>query len=224
MEVLKFGAGWLCVNKPRGLLVHPAKGSEDDLLGRVKELLEAQGELAEGVGWNGQYSPSAVHRLDREVSGAVLIGVDGRILPQLHRQFEEGTTQKVYRAWCRRVKSELADEGVWRYPLTRKAEGRSKPAGFHRFRVPCETLYSVLRRNDDKLELELELKTGRKHQLRRHCALAGHPIQGDPRYGVEGDDGNLLLHSRYLAFSDPGHGGRIEVEASLPEGWSALSS
>jgi 23S rRNA-/tRNA-specific pseudouridylate synthase len=202
-------------------LVHPANGSEDDLLSQLQALLENDVAFAEKVGWNGEFAPSAIHRLDREVSGGVLVGVDGRVLPELHRQFADRETTKVYRAWCRLGKRELVDEGVWRYPLTRKAEGRKKPAGFHRFRVPCETHFKVIQVKEDLVEFELELKTGRKHQLRRHCALGGYSIVGDGRYGLEGETGDLLLHSLCLGFNDPIDKKRIEVVAPLPSGWGS---
>jgi len=214
----------LCVNKPRNLLVHPAKGSHEDLLLLVRRRLEEDSGLSSEVGWDGQFAPSAVHRLDREVSGTVLVGVDGRVLPALHELFSERLTRKIYRAWCHRGTNELADEGVWEYPLTRKAEGRSKPAGFHRFQVPSETRYRVLRREKTRLELEMDLGTGRKHQLRRHCALAGHPIIGDDRYGPDGEEGDLLLHAWQLGFDEPGTGRKVAVETPLPPGWDGLGN
>lgn len=219
LDLLCAGQGWLCVNKPSGLLVHAAKGSETDLLTVLLAQLHREKDLAQKVGWNGEFSPSVVHRLDLEVSGVVLVGVDGRVLPDLHRQFENKTTTKIYRAWCHKEKREVSDEGMWRYPLTRKAEGRSKPAGFHKFRVPCETRYRVLNRLETLVELELELGTGRKHQLRRHCALAGHPIVGDRRYGVDDGEEQMYLHATTLCFDDPSTGKRITAAASLPQNW-----
>jgi 23S rRNA-/tRNA-specific pseudouridylate synthase len=207
------------LNKPAQLVVHATnRADEVNLLDLFAEHLKSDPYWSREHGWNGQAEPSVVHRLDRGVSGAVMVVFDKRILTAIHQQFENKDTQKVYRAWV--AGGPKLEEDLWAWRLTKKAEGRSKPAGFKRYQVPAKTEMKVLERGEHVSLLSLKLITGRKHQLRRHCALAGCPILGDTRYGdAEDDRGRILLHAHEFSFLDPWSETpqRIEVTAPWPD-------
>jgi 23S rRNA-/tRNA-specific pseudouridylate synthase len=219
LDILKAGLGWAVLNKPAQLVVHATNNpNEVNLLDLFEKHLKTNPNWAEEHGWNGQAEPSVAHRLDRGVSGAVLVVFDKRILPILHKQFEDRRTDKTYHAWVRGGPKQDADTWAWR--LTKKAEGRSKPAGFKRYQVPAKTEMTVLKRGETYSKCALKLITGRKHQLRRHCSLAGCSIVGDTRYGCDEDEGmpRILLHAHTFSFWDPwNEEQRIDVVAPEPE-------
>jgi 23S rRNA-/tRNA-specific pseudouridylate synthase len=220
INIIKAGQGWVVLNKPPGVVVHATQDpNEHDLLNEFHEYLKSETEWATTQGWNGEVDPSVVHRLDRGVSGAILVVFDKRILAKVHAQFETKDIEKVYRAWVHGGPKE--ESGLWKFRLTKKAEGRTKPAGFPRFQVPAQTEYRVMERGEEFSKLELTLITGRKHQLRRHTALSKCPIVGDTRYGKDEEDlGRVMLHAYRLSFLDPWEGvERIEVFAEEPEGF-----
>lgn len=206
--ILARGEGWLCLNKPSGTLVHPAGKDDGDLLTWLKE----QGEPGE---------LSAVHRLDREVSGVVLISTRSDVARALHQQFAERQTQKKYRAWVLGPHLLNPPEGTWKKALTKKAEGRKNPAGYGPMRVPARTHFKRLTAIGPCEDLELTLETGRKHQLRRHCALSRRAILGDARYGDHPDD-RIWLHAESLVFHPPEREAALEVQAPLPDDWEQV--
>jgi 23S rRNA-/tRNA-specific pseudouridylate synthase len=217
IEVLASGQGWAVLNKPAGIVVHADSTGERDLRTSFAEYLAYDTAWAQACQWNGSTEPTVVHRLDRDVSGVVIVAFDQRIIPMLHLQFENKTVRKVYYAWVE-GRGPDDNEGLWKKALTKKAEGRSNPAGFAKMRVPSQTEYKVLERREHEALLELHPLTGRKHQLRRHCAMAGCAIIGDDRYGkvVEGLN-RILLHAKSVNFKDPWNEQDIFVEAALPE-------
>ena len=219
IEVLASGQGWAVLNKPAGLVVHADSTGDPDLRSAFAEYLAYDKAWAEACQWNGLTEPTVIHRLDRDVSGVVIVAFDQRIVPVLHSQFEDKVVRKTYLAWVDGQGPETP-EGLWKKPLTKKAEGRSNPAGFAKMRVPSQTEYSVLERRPNHTLLELRPLTGRKHQLRRHCAMANCPIIGDDRYGtaVEGLN-RILLHAQKVVFRNPWGEDEICVRAALPEGF-----
>ncbi len=209
------------VNKPAELLVHPDSTDSPDLISELSQQLKQDEGLAQHCLWDGTTEPSVAHRLDKGVSGIVLVALDTKARSILQKQFQEKTVRKTYHAI---VHGHLSPkEGCWRKTMTKKAEGKSNPAGYAKKRVPTETHFKVLTEDQHHSLLELSPKSGRKHQLRRHCALAHCPIVGDLRYGQSHPDLNrILLHAQQLRFSDPWDGHMVEASCPAPFELSGL--
>jgi tRNA pseudouridine65 synthase len=225
-EILALGHGWIAINKPAGMSVHnDADGS--DAIQIVRVWLESSDPEAQKAvsttGWEkAKFPPAPVHRLDRETSGILILATRRDEAARLQQAMEKRESKKIYRAILR---GRLRDErGTWHWPLSDKAEGRMNPQGKAADRKECETRFHVVRANDHLSEIEIELITGRQHQIRRHAALAKHAIVGDKRYGdarhtnliarlfgVE----RMLLHAASLEIyiGDKKH---LQVEAPLP--------
>jgi RluA family pseudouridine synthase len=159
-------ADFVAVDKPAGISVHNAEDPQNLL-----DVLEKQ--LGQKV--------FPVHRLDKETSGIQILALNEASARKLSLEFEKREVRKMYTGLLR---GKLKDDtGVWKHPLTDKAEGRKNPAGQPRERVPCETGFKVLHRSDYFTLCAFDLKTGRQHQIRKHAAIANHALVGDPRYG-----------------------------------------
>lgn len=205
-ESNKESGPWLAVNKPAGVSVHNKEGPENLL-----SVLENQLSLAPG-------SLYPAHRLDKETSGVQILALDENAARTLAEEFQKREVEKVYVGVLRGVL--VGDEsGVWSQPLSDKAEGRDNPAGLATNRVPCETRFRILQKSAHNTLCEFDLKTGRQHQIRKHCALARHALVGDPRYGDKRynqqmaerySDGRMFLHCLRLTLL-----GR-KIEAPLP--------
>jgi len=220
LPVLARGRGWMAVDKPPGIPVHPVnKVLENSLI----RLLRRQEDLP---------SLRLVHRLDRETSGALLVAEDAETARSLSRAFMRGDVHKEYLAVVRGVVQ--AEQGRIDLPIgddeqsaifTKRGVGEGQPS---------LTEWRVERRLDDCTLLRLFPKTGRRHQLRVHLAAIGHPILGDILYGrpdehylslvrgegdvrqAEGGARRQLLHCARLVFDEPGGEGAVEVTAPLP--------
>lgn len=175
--------GWLAVDKPWGISVHNDPGR--DLVSTIGDQLASDHALAARI----KFSPTAkvhpVHRLDKETSGVILLAFDLKILARLSEQFANNRVKKMYTALVHgTVEPDPVSPGfsTWTYALTKKAGGRTNPGGQGK-KVACETRYQIIRQSAHYSLLEIELVTGRKHQIRRHAKLAGHPVTGDTRYG-----------------------------------------
>lgn len=183
IPVITWGNGWLAVNKPSGLSVHNEIGN--DVRSQLNRYLVTAGEFASEVGYDSGYGLHAVHRLDKETSGVLLLACRRHVFEHFAAQFAAGEVRKRYLALVHRAMSHETEKeaaGRWEWPLTRSAGGRGNPQGKGK-RVPCTTLYSVRQTSPRYTLLECELLTGRKHQIRRHAGLAGHAVLGDRRYG-----------------------------------------
>lgn len=211
--ILAQGNGWLAVYKPASVTVHNDKGA--DLISAVEKELGAESKVF------------LINRLDFGTSGIVMIGTSKKSASHIQQQFEKRTVRKTYFAIGRRAKESkvlVNTEGVWKWYLTKRAEGRSNPQGYQKKRVPCKTNWHAKSIDEETVFFTLEPQSGRKHQLRRHAALAGWPLIGDDRYGVLVEEGEenpydrIALHSAKLEFDDPDSGERIFVEA--PINWS----
>lgn len=159
---------FIAVDKPAGLSVHNAEDPENLLL-----LLEKQLQLEKLY---------PVHRLDKETSGVQLLALSQSSAKKLSDEFQGKTIQKNYVAILRGKLEE--ESGTWLAPLSNKAEGRKNPAGLSKERIPCETRFQVLRRSQYFTFCAFHLITGRRHQIRKHAALAQHEIVGDAIYGT----------------------------------------
>lgn len=180
VAVTACGAGWVVVDKPSGLSVHNDPGSD---LCSVMLTAVRSGQLVS----MGRYFRSihAVHRLDRDTSGLVLLAGDPNMLAFFGEQFASRSVGKRYLAVVhgRTGKSPVTrDWREWNWPLTTAAGGRRDAVGKGRTR-PCATRWRTLDHSAHFSLIECELLTGRKHQIRRHAKLAGHPVVGDRRYG-----------------------------------------
>lgn len=184
---------WLVVDKPAGLPVHATEKREDNLL----ELL-----IPEGKGLH------AINRLDRDTSGIVLIAKTPAVAAELRGLWAEHS-EKIYLA----VLNGLPpwEQALWDFGLSEKAEGRTNPAGPRKEWKQCGTEVKVRERKETRVLVEANLLTGRKHQIRRHAALAGFPIVGDGRYGSSQGARRLALHAWKLSLNWKG----------LPLAWEA---
>ncbi|MEK7358649.1 MAG: RNA pseudouridine synthase [Bdellovibrionota bacterium] len=217
--ILTAGPGWLAVNKPVGMSVH--NDPAGDALAIARFCLETDDELSRVTGRDS--SPlSPAHRLDKETSGVLVFATTRTSASRLQQAFATSETRakKLYRVV---VKGQTASSGVWTMPLTDKAEGRENPAGKVAERKACETRFEISRANDFLTELAVDLVSGRQHQIRKHAALAKHPVVGDRRYNeskhlkmIESRFGvaRMLLHAESLALELGDL--RIEAEAPLP--------
>lgn len=155
------------VDKDHGISVHNNEDPQNLL-----SILEKQLNLAKLY---------PVHRLDKETSGIQVLALNASAAQRYSEEFGKKTVRKQYIGILRGQLK--VNKGVWAKPLTDKAEGRTKPEGASKDRVPCETAFRVLQGNSYFSLCEFDLKTGRQHQIRKHTALTNHPLVGDPRYG-----------------------------------------
>ena len=228
--ILDGGEGWVALEKPCGVSVHNEPGR--DLVSVVTRLLaEDPKALKQGEG-AGSATVHAVHRLDGETSGVVLFAFGKEAARYLTRQFEEKTVVKEYIALVHGTIDE--PKGLWDTPLTKEAGGRTNAAGTGK-RKPSSTTFSVEARSLRYTLIACSPLSGRKHQIRRHAKLAGHPITGDRRYGskralavLEERFGynRLGLHARSLTFTPPGANVTRTITSltSVPEAVSVLMS
>jgi len=183
----------LIIDKPAGLATHHAQGHDDNLLQRVRDFLRLRGET---------FQVAPVHRLDRGTSGAILFGKGKKAIGSLGQLFMAGQITKHYLAL---VKGRVCAPGQLDAPVTAKGSLKSALTRF----TPIQIV-------NDRTLLELELVTGRQHQIRQQLAASGHPLVGDSRYGDGSAPGErLMLHCSRLAFQNPLSGQAVHVIAPL---------
>ena len=183
IPMLAMGRDWLVVDKPAGLTVHNAAGR--DLCSLVSARIQKDAALKGQIDMDPDFGVNPVHRLDKETSGVMLLAVNRERFRFFSNQFESRQVKKQYTAILhgRLEKPEEADPwGTWGWPLSETAGGRHQPEGAGN-RKDCQTRYRVLDHSAHYTMVEIELLTGRTHQIRRHAKLAGHPVVGDARYG-----------------------------------------
>ncbi len=200
----------LVINKPTGMVTHPAEGMYSHTL--VNALLNYGCQLST---INGPLRPGIVHRLDKDTSGLIVIAKNDFAHIDLARQFQKHTVKRRYIAI---VRGKIPyNEGVIDYPLARHAQNRQKMAvTFFKGRSAL-TRYRVLKRYKDVSLLELAPHTGRTHQLRVHLKFLGYPILGDRRYGRASDFKRLALHAVVLGFRHPRTAEFVEFQSDIPE-------
>lgn len=202
----------LVVNKPKGMVVHPAAGNPDGTL--VNALMyHCAGRLS---GINGIIRPGIVHRIDKNTSGLLMVAKTDEAHNFLAQQIKEHSFKREYAAVvCGRFKepSGTIDAPIGRHPVDRKkmcvTEKNSKNAVTHYFTSEEFSKYSLM---------QFRLETGRTHQIRVHCAHMGHPILGDDVYGkpIKDFEGQCL-HAKKLGFVHPKTGELMEFDSPLPE-------
>jgi len=204
----------IVINKQQGLVVHPGPGNEDGTL--VNALLSHCGEELSGIG--GVERPGIVHRLDKMTSGLIVVAKTEKAHFSLAEQIKAREVKKIYHAvvhGCPKTEQGSIDTPIGRHPTERKKMStRAKIAR------QALTNYQVLEKYRGFSHLELELHTGRTHQIRVHMASIGHPVAGDmlygPKKGVSGLDGQCL-HAKTLGFYHPVSGQFVLHTSPLPE-------
>ena len=209
----------LVVNKPKGMVVHPAPGNPDGTL--VNALLwHCRGSLS-GIG--GEIRPGIVHRIDRDTSGLIIAAKNDKAHLALAEQLQDHSLARVYEAVA--VGSFREDSGTVDAPIGRHPVDRKKMAIEPRNGRPAVTHWRVLARYPGHTHVECRLETGRTHQIRVHMAHIGHPLLGDTVYGAKKPVPGLAgqcLHARRLSFIHPRTGERVTVECPLPDWFEAV--
>ncbi len=199
------------VNKPQGMVVHPAPGAYDGTL--VNALLYKLDSLS---GINGVVRPGIVHRLDKDTSGLLVVAKNDFAHASLQKQIAEKSAKRYYYALVDGAVEK--DSGEIRNFLARSATDRKKYAVARDGRLAI-TLYKVVGRYCGYTLVEYELKTGRTHQIRVHSRYIGHPVVGDKTYGGSNKFGleGQLLHAYKLVLTHPRSGEEMTFIAPLPD-------
>lgn len=197
---------WIALLKPAGLTVHNQPGN--DLMSFLEEC--------------GYKDCHAAHRLDVGTSGVILIAKSLKASRKLHGLFENSQIKKTYVGIGTHKPGkapQVGDTGEWRWSLTQRAESRKNPRGRPDQRKDCHTNFRVVNVEAGFVALFCSPQTGRKHQIRRHAALAGWPLVGDSRYGQESKEQNngIKLHALRLEFQDPWTNLNVTLEAPAPK-------
>lgn len=203
----------IVVNKPKGMVVHPANGNPDGTL--VNAIMAMCKDSLSGIG--GEIRPGIVHRLDKDTSGLLIVAKNDTAHINMSNQIKNREVKKIYIALVRGVVSE--NEATINMPIGRSAKDRKKMA-VRKDGKEAVTHFKVLRRYRKYTLLEVKIDTGRTHQIRVHMSEIGHHVVGDMVYsngknefGIEGQ----MLHAKSLDFKHPITGKQMHLEAELPE-------
>jgi len=201
----------LVVNKPKGMVVHPAAGNYDETL--VNALLYHCKDSLSGI--NGVIRPGIVHRIDKNTSGLLIVAKNDTAHQGLAVQIKEHSFTREYEAIAVGHFRDLS--GTVNAPIGRSTADRKKMCVTDRNSKSAVTHYEVIRQYQNAAHLKLTLETGRTHQIRVHLAYIGHPIYGDDVYGkaVKGTQGQCL-HARKIGFIHPRTGEYLEFSAPAP--------
>lgn len=214
LDVVYEDADVIVVNKPVGMVVHPAPGHPDGTL--VNALLYHCGNSLSGI--NGALRPGIVHRIDRDTSGLIVAAKNDRAHLALAAQLQDHSLARVYEAVA--VGGFREDCGTVDAPIGRHPVDRKKMAVDRKNGREAVTHWSVLARYPGYTHVECRLETGRTHQIRVHLASIGHPLLGDTVYGSKKPWPGLAgqcLHARRLRFVHPSTGEPLELECPLPD-------
>ena len=219
LDVVYEDADVIVVNKPSGLVVHPAPGHPDGTL--VNALLYHCGDSLSGIG--GALRPGIVHRIDRDTSGLIIAAKNDAAHLALSAQLQDHTLARTYEAIV--IGNLREDSGTVNAPIGRHHTDRKKMAVTDRGGKPAVTHWEVLERFPGLTHIRCRLETGRTHQIRVHMAYIGHPIYGDTVYGagkpVPGLTGQCL-HAVGLRFLHPRTGEPVELACPLDEEFAAV--
>lgn len=214
LDIIYEDAHIIVINKPRGMVVHPAPGNPDGTL--VNALLyHCQGELS---GINGIIRPGIVHRLDKDTSGVMVAAKSDEAHRGLVAQIKAHTAHRTY--WALVHGNIVEEKGVVEAPIGRHPKDRIKMAVTFKGGRDAITHFTVIKRYGDLTWVECKLETGRTHQIRVHMAYIHHPVVNDPLYGYKKDDFPIdgqALHSHALDLVHPITGEAMHFEAATPQ-------
>lgn len=212
-------ADLLVVNKPKGMVVHPAAGHAGGTL--VNALLAHCGDSLSGI--NGVIRPGIVHRIDKDTSGLLIVAKNDFAHQRLAEQIKEHSFIRMYEAVVHGNLKE--DTGTVDAPIGRHPTDRKRMAVTEKNSRHAVTHFEVLARYKGFTHVRLKLETGRTHQIRVHMAYIGHPVAGDPVYGPKKPVPNLdgqCLHARVIGFVHPRTGEYLEITSELPSYFTAF--
>lgn len=204
----------LVVNKPKGMVVHPAAGNYDKTL--VNALLYHCGDSLSGI--NGVMRPGIVHRIDKNTSGLLIVAKNDFAHQGLAKQIKEHSFSREYE--CVVHGNIKEDKGTIHQPIGRNPKDRKKMAVVYKNSKDAITHYKVIERFGAFTHVRCRLETGRTHQIRVHMAYIGHPVAGDDVYGPKKCEKELngqCLHAKYIGFVHPRTNKWLEFESDLPE-------
>ena len=219
LDVVYEDGDLIVINKPVGMVVHPAPGHPDGTV--VNALLHHCGGSLSGI--NGELRPGIVHRIDRDTSGLLIVAKNDFTHLALAEQLQDHSLYRGYEAIC--VGGPREDSGTIDAPIARHRTDRKKMAVDWQTGRRAVTHYTVLERFQGSTHIACRLETGRTHQIRVHMAHIGHPLLGDTVYGSKTPYPGLAgqcLHARTLTFTHPRTGERTTVECPLPDWFQAL--
>lgn len=214
LDIVYEDGSLLVVNKPKGMVVHPAAGNYNGTL--VNALLSHCGDSLSGI--NGVMRPGILHRIDKDTSGLLMVAKNDRAHRFLAEQIKDHSFTREYETVVHgNIKQ---DSGTVNAPIGRHPVKRKQMAVTNRNSKEAVTHYSVIERYGDFTHLRCRLETGRTHQIRVHMAYLGHPVAGDPVYGPKKAASGLYgqcLHAKKLGFIHPDTGEYMEFESELPD-------
>ncbi len=218
LDVVYEDADVLIVNKPRGMVVHPAAGNEDGTL--VNAVMYRCGDSLSAIG--GVLRPGIVHRIDKDTTGLLAVAKNNAAHLSLSEQLKDRSLSRTYYALVHgNIKEEV---GTVDAPIGRSSADRKKMAVTADGR-DAVTDFEVVERFGKYTLVRCKLRTGRTHQIRVHMRHIGHPIVGDKTYGVKNEDFNLegqLLHAGEIGFIHPSTGERMSFSAPLPQDFARV--
>lgn len=202
----------IVINKPKGMVVHPAFGHVSGTL--VNALMYHCKDLS---GINGVMRPGIVHRIDKDTSGLLMIAKNDKAHQSLSEQLKAHSVSRKYVALVHGVIPH--NHGKIDAPIGRDSKDRQKMAVTKINSKEAVTNFTVLQRFDKMTLIECRLETGRTHQIRVHMAYIGYPVYGDPKYGYKKDDQTYgqYLHAKTLGFVHPINGEYMEFDSDLPD-------
>lgn len=213
IEILYEDSDIIVVNKPKGMVVHPANGNPDGTL--VNAIMSICKETLSGIG--GEIRPGIVHRLDKDTSGALIIAKNDNAHIHISEQIKNHEVEKVYIALVKGIVKE--NEATINMPIGRSNKDRKKMAVDSKGKNAI-THFEVLQRFNKYTLLKVKIETGRTHQIRVHLSEIGYPIVGDVVYSNGKNEWNIqgqCLHAKSLKFKHPITKKELYIEAPLPE-------
>ena len=213
LDIVYEDSDLLVVNKPKGMVVHPAPGNYTGTL--VNALLYHCKDSLSGI--NGVLRPGIVHRIDKNTSGLLIVAKNDFAHNRLAEQIKEHSFKREYQAI---VYGNVKENGTVDAPIGRSKKDRKKMCITYENSKNAVTHYEVIRSYGNFTHIKCILETGRTHQIRVHMASIGHSIVGDPLYGIKKEKFNLngqLLHAKTIGFLHPRTGKMMEFTSDIPE-------